>query len=98
MIYTLSRQGGIDFSPILPDLRKQDILDSDAFHEQQMQLDSHILEHFGEYSPQFRNFWARTKIIIFRFFGLACTALPPRIWALFMVTVRVLFFRNCPQS
>ena len=73
MIYTLSRQGGIDFSSILPSLRKQDIpiLDSDALHEQQVQLDSHILEHFGEYSPRFRDLWGTHKDYYLSFLRLS---------------------------
>ena len=73
MIYTLSRQGGIDFSSILPSLRKQDIpiLDSDALHEQQMQLDSNILEHFGEYSPRFRDLWGTHKDYYLSFLRLS---------------------------
>lgn len=73
MIYTLSRQGGIDFSSILPSLRKQDIpiLDSDALHERQMELDSDILKHFGEYSPRFRDLWGTHKDYYLSFLRLS---------------------------
>ena len=65
MIYTLSREGGIDFSPILADLKQHEIpiLDSDALHQEQLKLTpcEHSLENFGEHSPRFRDLWGAHK-------------------------------------
>ncbi len=66
MIYTLSRQGGIDFSHILADLKQHNfpILDSDALNLEQLKFKSsseHLLDHFGEHSPKFRDLWGIHK-------------------------------------
>ncbi|WGK70126.1 cytidylate kinase family protein [Candidatus Haliotispira prima] len=75
MIYTLSREGGIDFSSILADLKEQDIsvLDSEALHEEQMKLDckEHMLKNFGEYSPRFRDLWGIHKDYYLSFLRLS---------------------------
>ncbi len=75
MIYTLSREGGIDFSPILNDLKQQDIpvLDSDALHQEQLKLDvgQRLLENFGERSPRFRDLWGVHKDYYLSFLRLS---------------------------
>ncbi len=75
MIYTLSREGGIDFSPILTNLKQRDIpvLDSDVLHEEQLKFDSpdQLLEQFDEHSPRFRDLWGARKDYYLSFLRLS---------------------------
>ncbi|MEM9424123.1 MAG: hypothetical protein AAF975_04975 [Spirochaetota bacterium] len=49
------------------------VLDSDALHQEQLKLNSkeHLLEHFGEHSPRFRDLWGIHKDYYLSFLRLS---------------------------